>query len=167
MEPYAAPECALHSGRPAEGGTCSRCGCYMCRECVSPPPLPQLCRTCGALVSASIDDGWMRASRALLWAIGTCYLLIGTATAALMLVAAPAASSDVESMIMVGVITVVCVPVAGANFAAAVGLRRRKKWAWIAALVLAALYATSICLPFGAVIGYALLRGDVRRQFGF
>jgi hypothetical protein len=84
-----------------------------------------------------------------------------------MLVAAPAASSDVESMIMVGVITVVCVPVAGANFAAAVGLRRRKKWAWIAALVLAALYATSICLPFGAVIGYALLRGDVRRQFGF
>jgi hypothetical protein len=59
------------------------------------------------------------------------------------------------------------VVVAVANFAAAVGLSRGAKWAFIATLVLAALYVTSICFPFGGVMLYALLRRDVRERFGF
>ena len=54
----------------------------------------------------------------------------------------------------------------GLNIVAAIGLGRRAYWGWLLALVVGAIYVPSGCLPFGAVIVYALLRADARLAFG-
>jgi hypothetical protein len=59
-----------------------------------------------------------------------------------------------------------CGGLGGLNIVAAIGLGRRAYWGWLMALVVGAIYVPSGCLPFGAVIVYALLREDARLAFG-
>lgn len=52
------------------------------------------------------------------------------------------------------------------QFAASSGLASGKKWAWIAGLVVGAIYLPSCtCFPFGAVILYGLLNEKTRKLF--
>lgn len=39
-------KCGHHPDRDATGGTCNRCGTYLCGECVVPDAEPILCTTC-------------------------------------------------------------------------------------------------------------------------
>jgi uncharacterized membrane protein (DUF2068 family) len=61
---------------------------------------------------------------------------------------------------------VMCGGFAALQFAAASGLAGGRKWAWIAGLVVGAIYLPSCtCLPFGAVILFGLLNEKTRRLF--
>lgn len=48
------------------------------------------------------------------------------------------------------------------NLVASRGLNKGRKWGWFVAMVLAAIYLGSACIPFGVVILVGLLRDDVR-----
>lgn len=50
-------------------------------------------------------------------------------------------------------------------FAAAIGLRRGKMWAWIITVCVGGLFAPSLCLPFGAFLLYAMLNEETRKAF--
>jgi len=47
-----------------------------------------------------------------------------------------------------------------------VHLKRRKFWAWVAGLIIGALYAPSLFLPFGIMILVGLLAEGSRSEFG-
>lgn len=115
-------------------------------------------------------DGWLRATRYVLIFVGVCYLpLIGLgpylASTKFNDPKMPADFNRGFGIVFTLVIAVVCVGVAALNFAAAWGLARGKRWAWTLSVILGALYAASICLPFGAVILYGLLRDKVRNLY--
>jgi hypothetical protein len=161
------PQCAFHEQRPADAGACSRCGTFLCTTCRSPSTSRVLCDACFTKGAAALNDGWMLGAKLSLWFCGVCYLLIGAGCVALVAflpMEGPEAAVNLLTFLFMAGFSVV---VAVANFAAAVGLSRGAKWAFIATLVLAALYVTSICFPFGGVMLYALLRRDVRERFGF
>jgi hypothetical protein len=50
-------------------------------------------------------------------------------------------------------------------FAAAWGLKRGKKWAWVVTLIVGAMLAPSACLPLGAALLYGMLQDPVRKEF--
>jgi hypothetical protein len=62
-------------------------------------------------------------------------------------------------MAMLGVGIALCVEVV------AWALRRRKKWGWIAGMVVFGIYIPSAFLPLGAIGMWALLQENVRREF--
>jgi len=51
------------------------------------------------------------------------------------------------------------------NFVVARGLDERRRWAWNAALIIGAVYAPSVCLPFGWVILRVVLSDDAKQQY--
>jgi hypothetical protein len=139
----------------------------LCSTCRSPVKNRILCDACFEKGAALLNDGWMLGAKASLWFSGICYVLIGAgsgvAVAFLPMEGREAAINLLTLVFMAGFSAVVGI----ANFAVAVGLSRRAKWAFVGALALAALYVTSACFPFGGVMLYALLRRDVRERFGF
>lgn len=112
------------------------------------------------------SSGWVRVARYTLIGVGICYLLVGVVASAGMFMkfqatkAPPALGLAVAAMIFV-----VSVAIGVANFVAASGLGSGKRWAWILTVVFGALYAPSICLPFGAVLLVAMLRAEVREAY--
>ena len=77
------------------------------------------------------------------------------------------APRDPDAMVLVPVGVLMFVLGGGfgvVNFVAAWGLGARKMWGFIAALVLAAMYLPSGCMPFGAVLGYGLLGHEPTRK---
>jgi len=51
------------------------------------------------------------------------------------------------------------------NFVVAWALQKRKSWGWVAAIIVGAVYAPSICVPFGVLILLAMLRPGVREAY--
>jgi len=115
---------------------------------------------------------WVGYVRITLVFVGVCYLLIGLATVPLMwaqFALDPAMAGDPMAPwfgASTGGLMFCCGGGVGiVNFLAAAGLKRGRKWAWLTSVVLGGIYAPSICLPFGAVMLYGMLREDVRTVF--
>lgn len=114
---------------------------------------------------------WIRYSRWILWFCGAMYVLLGIGMGVFMplgFMADPTIDDD-AGVVMGGCFGVFAFGFSAAfgalNFAAASGLARRQKWAWIATIVLGGIYAPSICLPFGGALLYGMLQDDVRKAF--
>ena len=116
-------------------------------------------------------DPWVLAARYMLWLCGATYLLLGLGSLGLF-VAMPLLADPSEdfpplvfwipfALLSFGLTLVVAL----VNLAAAIGLGRGKRWAWIVTLILGATYAPSACLPFGAVLLYAMLNERTRRWY--
>ena len=87
-----------------------------------------------------------------------------------MLFAVPFLVGRVNDDSIVGAVMAVPLLVVGiacgvGNFVIARGLSQRKKWAWIAGVVVGCIYAPSGCVPFGVVVLYALLRTGVKDAY--
>ena len=116
------------------------------------------------------EGPWIWVSQGVLVFTGGCYLLMGVGFGGvytfLPLMVAP---DDPEILVMVPfgiLIGLIGVLIAGVNFAAAWGLGARKMWGYVMALIMAALYLPSGCMPFGAVLAYGLLIDEpTRKQF--
>lgn len=114
------------------------------------------------------DSPWLMVSCGTLVFTGICYLLMGVSmgglyTAIPLLIAA----DDPDALIMLpfGIFIFVLGGGFGViNFLAAWGLWARKMWGFIAALVLAAMYLPSGCMPFGAVLLYGLIGHEPTRK---
>ena len=122
----------------------------------------------GADVDA--ESTWVLICQGVLAFCGLVYLLLGLVTGGLYtIVPLIAASEDPEMIVMVPfgiVMLLVSFLIAGANFAAAYGLGMRRMWAFVIALIMAALYLPSGCMPFGALLFYGLiLHEPTRKQF--
>ncbi len=118
------------------------------------------------------SDFWLKASIWTLWFCGAVYLLLGCCFP-LALFLGPTLGNEAggrpgETAVMM-IFAVVMLAVGGGcavgNFAVARGLARRQKWAWIGAVIAGGLYAPSGCLPFGAVLLYAMLRPGVKESY--
>lgn len=110
---------------------------------------------------------WVERSRMVLNLVGAAYLLLG-------LVGGPAYgllfSQDPTlpasfGYVMGGIVGCTGIGMGLANFVASWGLGQRAKWAWIAAVVLGAMYLPSGCMPFGGLVLYGLLQDDSRKAF--
>jgi hypothetical protein len=90
------------------------------------------------------------------------YFLLGGAFAALFFVAEDTPEGTIVAILMM----VVCLAfIIGIEFVA-YGLKKRKFWAWIAALCIFGLYVPSLFLPLGALGIWGLLDAGSREQFG-
>lgn len=114
---------------------------------------------------------WVKYSRWILWFCGAMYVLIGIAMGVLIpfgIVADPTMDDDAGLVVggCFGAFSFALSTGFGAlNFLAASGLARRQKWAWIATVVIGAIYAPSICLPFGGALLYGMLNDEVRKAY--
>jgi hypothetical protein len=115
-------------------------------------------------------DPWIGYARSTLWFCGLVYIVLGLALGPLM--GLPMLSDpDTRTMgiVLTLVYTVVCLVFCGGfgvfNLAAASGLGRGKKWAWIAAVAIGGIYAPSACCLFGVVLLYGMLNDKTRRLF--
>jgi hypothetical protein len=112
---------------------------------------------------------WPRGS---LIVCGVAYLLLALAGGPLIggsLWFDPDGTNELEVVAMLGVAAlwfVVSGAVAAANFVLAWGLGAGRRWAWWGSLFLGAIYAASICLPFGLLILIPLWKPSVKRHFG-
>ena len=77
-------KCGHHPDRDADGGTCGRCGTYLCGECLVPGAAPLLCTTCLAHLDRGKDVRHVRilailmmVHGGLLAATGAYYVLFG------------------------------------------------------------------------------------------
>ena len=120
-------------------------------------------------MNSSIDldtDPWIKFSVVTLWFCGAIYVLIGLV--GVIFGALPALSSArggaAFGVLFGGMFLLVGVGCGIGNFVAAVGLARRRKWAWIVTVIIGGIYAPSGCLPFGAILLYAMLRKGVREE---
>jgi hypothetical protein len=116
-----------------------------------------------------VDATWVGHAQSVLWFVGACYVLLGIV---FMPLYGWGMSQDmppevgVPFAIVTGLLGLVCCGGFGVvNFVAAWGLGLRAKWAWILTLCLGAIYLTSACLPFGAVLLYAMLEDNGRKLF--
>ncbi|MGE0787422.1 MAG: hypothetical protein AB7S26_17245 [Sandaracinaceae bacterium] len=80
----AQPKCGHHPERDADGGTCERCGTFICAECVVEGSEPRICATClkrldaaPHLTHARVLGLVMMAHGALLAAMSAYYLIFG------------------------------------------------------------------------------------------
>lgn len=120
-------------------------------------------------------DGWLKWTVAVLRFVGVAYVALGVCLGGLFLMPMMlAGSADAppglgeQAMInaaLAPVFLLFSVAIGAVNFVVASALVKRKSWAWFGALILGGLYAPSICLPFGAVILYALLRPGVKQAY--
>jgi hypothetical protein len=117
------------------------------------------------------NDSLFKLTIGTLWFCGVAYVLLTIVVLgayALPFVVGPGQVGAAEAGIMAvvgGFATGMMAAIAAANFFAAWGLSRRKKWAWLLAVILGGLYAPSGCLPFGALILFTLLRSGVKESF--
>lgn len=115
------------------------------------------------------SDRWFRAVRPILWIGGAFYLLFGLCFPFLMIVPVAQRGGDASPPVAVVAMSFVFfsigVACAAGHFAVARGLAKRKKWAWIGATVIGAIYAPSACLPIGLVILWAMLRTGVKESY--
>lgn len=129
-------------------------------------------------MNAAIDlatDGWLKWTLVVLRFVGVAYIALGVCTGGLFLMPVMLAGSPdtppelADQAIAYGatapLMLLLAVAIAVVNFVVASALAKRKPWAWIVALVLGGIYAPSICLPFGAVILYALLRPGFKSAY--
>lgn len=116
------------------------------------------------------SDGWLKAARYSLVFTGVCYLLLVPlgpfiAMSEFHEAHAPRGFNLGFTIGFTLMLLVVGGGLAAANFVAARGIKNGKRWAWLTGVILGALYAPSICLPFGVVILYGLLREPVRNFY--
>lgn len=115
-------------------------------------------------------DGWLRGA---IWSLRFCgagYLLLGLATPLMLgfVIVAENSKGQGESVFMALGATLLFAVGAGCalmNFLVARALNRRQRWGWIGAIVAGAIYAPSGCMPFGALILYAVLRPGFRDAY--
>jgi hypothetical protein len=74
-------------------------------------------------------------------------------------------SADFTLFLGMMVLWLFCLVLGWVNFWIINGLYKKKRWAWIAALILACVYFTSIFLPLGAIALIGLLNSDVTSEF--
>jgi len=113
---------------------------------------------------------WVDYSRWVLWFTGGCYFVLGCAVGPVMWWAYSDRSTDTKLAFKIAVCSgissvVVCSGLAILNILIASGLKKRRRWAWLGAIIIGGLYAPSICLPFGVVLLYGMLQKDVRQAF--
>ena len=123
-------------------------------------------------VLAVAELPWIGAVRGTLVFVGLCYLFLGVASVPLLVVTAgadPAFEGTAFAAVFgwgSGAFMLCCSGGFGIfNFAAASGLKKGRAWAWYASMIMGAMYAPSICLPFGAVMLYGLLQPGARAVF--
>jgi len=117
-------------------------------------------------------DGWLKWAVVVLHFVGVAYVSLGVCLGGLFLMPMMMTSSfgvpQDEAVIhaaMAPVMLLFSAAIGVVNFVVAFALSKRKPWAWIGALILGGIYAPSICLPFGAVILYALLRPGLKQAY--
>ena len=117
-------------------------------------------------------DGWLKWAVVVLHFVGVAYVALGVCVGGILLMpmmmtCSLGASQDeaVVNAVMAPVMLLFSVAIGVVNFVVASALSKRKPWAWIGALILGGIYAPSICLPFGAVILYALLRPGLKQAY--
>jgi hypothetical protein len=120
-------------------------------------------------------DGWLKWTLLVLRFVGVAYIALGVCMGGVLLIPAmfvgsPDAPPELaDQAIVYGVMApfmlLFSIAIGVVNFVVASALAKRKPWAWIGALILGGIYAPSICLPFGAVILYALLRPGFKDAF--
>lgn len=115
------------------------------------------------------QDPLLRYARWSLVFCGTMYVLLGLGFSGLFILM-PLLEPQKGFPLLFGAVLgffalLLCAGLGVVNFLVARDLARGRKWAWIGGLILGALYAPSICLPFGVLILYALLRESIRRAF--
>lgn len=114
---------------------------------------------------------WIDWSRYVLIFVGVAYLGLGVVMAPLytliLSIDGEGGGGSVVMGLVLGAMMLGLGVVFGAlNFAAAWGLKRQAKWAWVLTVFLGVLYLPSGCLPFGAVLLYAMLSAPGRARFG-
>ena len=114
------------------------------------------------------DGPWVKVSQAVLVGVGAIYVLLGVGVGAIYtLVPLMLAAEEPDALVMLpfGILMLLCCAGFGiVNMVAAWGLGGRHKWGWILSLILGAMYLTSACMPFGAVLMYALLVDEPTRK---
>ena len=110
-----------------------------------------------------LTSPWIKWTRICLIFVGICYCGLG-------IVFSPLVFVDPEmplafQLFFVALLLVFGVGIGAVNFAAAWGLAKGAKWAWITTVILGATYAPSGCLPFGVLILIAMLKTDVREAY--
>ena len=117
------------------------------------------------------EDLLFKISIGAIWFSGVMYILIGLGVGALFMVPGVIGGELQEefgvlfSGIIGGVTAMVGLACAVGNFAVAYGLGRRRRWAWIGAVIIGAIYAPSGCFMIGLLILFAMLRSGVREAF--
>ncbi|MEZ4316756.1 MAG: hypothetical protein R3F61_04615 [Myxococcota bacterium] len=116
------------------------------------------------------DGPWILVSQGVLVFTGGVYLLLGLFTGGIYtLLPLLMVNDDPGMLIMIpfGILMLLLgLVVGGANLAAAYGLGQRTMWGYVIALIMAALYLPSGCMPFGALLAYGLLFDErTRKQF--
>ena len=114
-------------------------------------------------------DRWFRAVGPILWVGGAAYLLFGLCFPFMMVAQVVERGAGAEPpapvLVMSLVFFVVGAGFAAVHFAIARGLARRKKWAWMGATIIGAIYAPSGCLPIGVLILWAMLCTGVKESY--
>jgi hypothetical protein len=90
------------------------------------------------------------------------YLLIGVG----FLLVFIKAEEDAELLVFGGGTLIFCLALVVGIEVVVYGLKRRKYWAWIAALCIFGAYALSIFLPLGAFGLWGLLDSGTQKEFG-
>ncbi|MFO0659144.1 MAG: hypothetical protein U0165_04850 [Polyangiaceae bacterium] len=114
------------------------------------------------------EDGWLQFTRIVLFCNGLFYLpLIVFSPFHFYDMAVHASIPERRAIFCVVLLIslVFCGGLSLASFSAAWGIVRRKRWAWIIAVISGGLYVPSCLFPIGAVMLYGLLRDHVRRAF--
>ncbi len=123
---------------------------------------------------AASELPWIRYARTTLQIVGVGYIVLGLATAPLIYfsfmsdpdIATTLGGAGPAIAISIAAFTLLFAVGLGAlNFFAASGLRYGRKWSWFATLILGLLYVPSLCLPFGAILLYAMLQERVRTLY--
>ncbi len=113
-------------------------------------------------------EPWINRARWTLWFCGAMYLVLGLGFGFGFAFVPRPEGDELPEAIYLGLglfMFIVSAGIAALNVAAAQGLQRGAKWAWVTAVILGALYFASACFPFGAVILYGLMNDRVRRMY--
>lgn len=108
---------------------------------------------------------WVRITQGTLVFVGLTYFLLGIVMVPLAPFMLETGEGDPFAMAFAAVMFLVCAGFGAFNLVVVWGLGSRAKWAWIAGLILGAMYAPSGCMPFGALILYGLLNADGKAEF--
>lgn len=120
-------------------------------------------------------DVWLKRALMTLRFVGVAYIVLGVCMSVVflspLLLVSQGSSADrlgdeaIVNAAMAPVMLVFCIAFGVVNFVVASALAKRKGWAWFGALLLGLMYAPSICLPFGGILLYALLRPGVKDAY--